>query len=28
VFLNARNGVLAEMYKRYTTVDLPELPSI
>ena len=28
VFLNARNGVLAEMYKRYTSVDLPELPSI
>ncbi len=28
VFLNARNGVLAEMYKRYTSVDLPELPTI
>lgn len=28
VFLNARNGVLAEMYKRYTMVDLPELPTL
>lgn len=28
VFLNARNGVLAEIYKRYTNVDLPELPTI
>ena len=28
VFLNSRNGVLAEMYKRYTGVDLPELPPI
>jgi len=28
VFLNARNGVLADIYKRYTGVDLPDLPSI
>ena len=28
VFLNARNGVLAEMYKRYTAVDLPDLPAL
>lgn len=28
VFLNARNGVLAETYKRYTNVDLPELPTL
>ena len=28
VFLNARNGVLASLYKQYTMVDLPELPSI
>ena len=26
VFLNTRNGVLADMYKKYTSVDLPELP--
>ena len=26
VFLNAHNGVLGEIYKRYTSVDLPELP--
>ncbi len=28
VFLNARNGVLADIFKRYTSVDLPDLPSI
>ncbi len=28
VFLNSRNGVLAETYKKYTGVDLPELPVI
>jgi len=28
VFLNARNGVLEQIYKRYTNVDLPELPAI
>jgi polar amino acid transport system substrate-binding protein len=28
VFLNARNGVLAEINKKYTGVDLPELPVI
>jgi polar amino acid transport system substrate-binding protein len=28
VFLNARNGVLAEINKKYTGLDLPELPVI
>jgi len=28
VFLNRQNGVLADIYKRYTGVDLPELPTI
>lgn len=28
VFLNARNGVLADLYKKYTKVDLPELPTL
>ena len=28
VFLNARNGVLPDMYKKYTGVDLPELPTL
>jgi polar amino acid transport system substrate-binding protein len=28
VFLNSKNGVLAEMYKKYTGVDLPDLPTI
>ena len=28
VFLNAHNGVLAGLYKQYTNVDLPELPTL
>lgn len=28
VFLNARNGVLSDIYKKYTGVDLPDLPTI
>jgi polar amino acid transport system substrate-binding protein len=28
VFINKQNGVLADIYKKYTGVDLPPLPTL